>query len=104
MRGSRVLIVDASQSLFPDDPKLKDSKFSTPLHESLQTLHSIPDFTALVVETVKEFTAKGVPGKINSVGIGVICDGPSVQVLSKLLYEKVWHKLQHPPPPIPAPS
>lgn len=97
MKGSRVLIVDASQSLFPDDPKLKDSKFTTPLHESLQILHPIPDFAGLVLEAVKEFIVQGTPGRINPVGIGVICDGPSVQVLGKLVYERVWQRLKDSP-------
>ena len=104
MKGYRVLIVDASQSLFHDDPKWKDSKFSTPLHDSLQILHPIPDFASLAMEAIKSFTSQGSSGRINPIGIGVICDGDSATGLGSLLYEGVWQKLQDPPPESVPPS
>ncbi|CAL1707828.1 unnamed protein product [Somion occarium] len=92
MKGSRVLVLDASHSLFPaaEDAKSKDSK---PIN-GLLVLHPIPDFSQLVSETLKDLASQKTIGTVHPVDTGLICDGSAVTLIGKALYERVLQKLK----------
>ncbi|KAF9070889.1 mediator complex subunit MED14-domain-containing protein [Rhodocollybia butyracea] len=106
MTDDRVGIFDASHSFhLPSSsaPRIKQEKdvsrdvlMSEPAGLDLSTLSPIPDFSAVVLDCVRQALASGyaAPGSIAPVDVGVICDKRSIKPLIRAVYTQVAAKLR----------
>ncbi|KAF9559893.1 MED14-domain-containing protein [Agrocybe pediades] len=95
LTDQRVAIVDASHSLFDvqtsGKPTLTDS-----MDEDALGLQPIPHFGEIVATVVQEGHSSGMlsAGKVAAIGVGVVCNGEGVAVLTRAIHARVVEKLQ----------
>ncbi|TFY60186.1 hypothetical protein EVJ58_g5313 [Rhodofomes roseus] len=108
MTGGRVVMLDASHSLFPaDEPSSRakqpasgrrsSSALSAPPiapADSHLLLQAIPDFQRIVTEVVKDAASRGCTGHIAPIDIGIICDSIAVRFVARTLHERVLQRLK----------
>ncbi|THH30411.1 hypothetical protein EUX98_g3773 [Antrodiella citrinella] len=99
LSNARVVILDASHSLFQTDDTIPrgsyylDSRFSTVIRDNMAVLQPIPKFNAIVQDIVKE-TGSRRGSKVFSVDIGIICDTSAVQAVGSALYDRIAKELR----------
>lgn len=93
MSQARVVILDASNTLFPVEAK-SASRPSPSIRDSELVLQPIPDFRSLVIEACREVVSTVARTKIAPVDIGVICDSSAVRAVARALHERVNRKLK----------
>lgn len=81
MARSRVLIIDASSSLFQTAESSTD--------ESSLVLQSIPDFRSIVAEICKDISGTEARRKAVSMDIGMICHSSAVRTIGRALHDRV---------------
>lgn len=88
MNNDRIVILDASCSLFPSQTTGGDA--------GLLTLQPIPDFRDVVTDVVREFA---VAGKLSRrmrtapIDVGIICDGEALPLIAWELHRRVEEKV-----------
>ena len=92
MSDARVVIFDASNSLFP--PLYDSANVSSARPDSSLVLQTISNFRSLVAATCQDAASENKGLKVTPVDIGVICDSTAVRVVGRLLYEKVRQTLK----------
>ena len=115
MTGARVVILDASHSLFSDSkPARSGSKppsaqgsaharkpssgavaaTSTASSDDPLLLQALPDFQRIVGEVVKDAMSRGCTAHIVSIDIGIVCDSAAVSYVARTLHERVLQRLK----------
>jgi len=99
MTGKRIVILDASYSLFRGTPSQPDSG-SGPDSYDLERigLEPIPDFRTLVLDAVLATRPRipegGVGGRrIAPIDVGVVCEGGTIGPVIRALHDRVLKKL-----------
>lgn len=87
MTDSRMLVVDASHSLFRTGSTPKDKD------QDALLLKPIPEFQKMLSSAIGEHQTKNVPGRIVGIDIGVICDISAVRNMVRILHASVLQKL-----------
>ncbi|PCH43924.1 MED14-domain-containing protein [Wolfiporia cocos MD-104 SS10] len=103
MTGARVIILDASHSLFLAEGRGPSGAASAQvlgrkdrdIDDGL-LLQPIPDFQTMVGDAVKAAVAQGTTGQIAAIDIGVVCASSAVRTVGRTLYERVLQRLKHP--------
>lgn len=90
MSNARVVILDASTSLFTADDK--SSPVSIP--ESDLVLQPIPDFRSIVAAACKDIAGTPARRRVTPVEIGVMCESAAVRMMGRVLYERVRQRLK----------
>ncbi|KAI6103423.1 mediator complex subunit MED14-domain-containing protein [Pisolithus sp. B1] len=93
MTDKRIVILDASRSLFQRSPGPQIEG----VMESL-AFQPIPDFRDLITEAVRVARPPGIANKerVAVIDIGVVCEGESVGPVLRALHERVLKKLKEP--------
>lgn len=91
MTDSRMLVVDASHSLFRANVKPSTDDSQGP--DNSLFLQPIPDFQAMVSNAIKDLRTKNIPGRVVSIDIGVVCDISTVSAIARTLHENILLKL-----------
>ncbi|EPT02595.1 hypothetical protein FOMPIDRAFT_1035808 [Fomitopsis schrenkii] len=116
MTGARVVILDASHSLFSDaSPTTSGSKppsaqglgharkpSSTSImpaippasSDSHLLLQAIPDFQRIVGEVIQNAASRGCTAHIVSIETGIVCDSAAVSFVARTLHERVLQRLK----------
>lgn len=98
MKGERIVIVDASHSLFhPDLVKTETNSQSMASDKDLR-LQPMPDFRTVILEAVREVLADGktTVGRIVALDVGVICDADAnvVRALTRAIHMRVLERFK----------
>ncbi|KAH9924917.1 MED14-domain-containing protein [Fomitopsis serialis] len=108
MTGGRVVILDASHSLFSaeDSPPRNrlpasgrnPSNASAPPpsdpSDSHLLLQAIPDFRRIAMEVVKDAASRGCTARVAPIDIGIICDSAAVKFVARTLHDRVLQRLK----------
>ena len=92
MSQARVLILDASNTLFPPDKTSPHSRTSS--RDGDLVLQPIPDFRAMAVDACRDVLSTMPRTKTAPIDIGVICDPSAVRAVARALHERVSRKLK----------
>lgn len=93
MSNGRVVIVDASNTLYPL-PNKKQASTSSLLPDSKMTLRPIPNFKSLVIATYRDIPPTYKGSKVTPVDVGIVCESAAVRMVGRTLYEKVRQGLK----------
>lgn len=102
MTEQRVVILDASHSLFTaDDPlsmsNLKGKNVVRPpptTEDDVLGLQPIPGFAEIVMDSIRDVASTGTLGKVAPVDVGVVCDASAVRALGKVIHDRVRARLK----------
>ena len=100
MSDARVVILDASNTLYPSPPKTQGAGATTSSDANL-VLQPIPKFQELVQATCQELGPTYGGSKVTLVDVGVICHSTAVRAMGRALYTKIQQALKDPSHSIP---
>ncbi|EIW78720.1 MED14-domain-containing protein [Coniophora puteana RWD-64-598 SS2] len=95
MTGQRIVILDASHSLFkpPNRPQEPMGPPQLP-QATLGGLKPIPDFRAILTDALRSIRAHAQSGKFAAIDVGVVCDKSVVGPVACAIHERVLAKLK----------
>ncbi|KAJ3519849.1 hypothetical protein NM688_g9242 [Phlebia brevispora] len=91
MSHARVLILDASNTLFPLPA---EKAIAAPQSDGSLALQPIPKFNSLVQATCRDVAHVYRGSKVTPVDTGIICESGAVRMVGRTLYEKVRQALK----------
>ena len=89
MSNGRVVIVDASSTLYLPPNKKAAPTSSPSLSDSKLMLQPIPNFQSLVVTASRDVASVYRGSKVTPVDVGIVCESAAVRMVGRTLYEKV---------------
>lgn len=92
MSDARIVIVDASNSLYP--PLHDKTNVTSARQDGGLVLQAIPNFRSLVAAACQDVASEYKGSKVTPVDIGVMCDSSAVRAVGRALYEKVRRTLR----------
>jgi mediator of RNA polymerase II transcription subunit 14 len=107
MTEQRVVILDASHSLFPASEPLPKSSVGksngkdaarppaklTDQEGNTLGLQPIPGFDEIVLDAIREVTSTGTVGGIAAVDVGAVCDASAVRAMGRAIHDRVRARL-----------
>lgn len=97
MTGQRIVILDASHSLFAADLSSLTSNTTTPAQPDTDALglQPIPGFAEIIMDAIRDVAATGKAGlgTVAPVDVGVVCDAGAVRALGRVIHERVRARL-----------
>lgn len=108
MKEQRIVILDASHSLFPPNDPLPLSSGansgskntarplakSTYQGENILGLQRIPGFDEIVLDAIRDASSTSSLGRIAAIDVGVVCDTSAVRALGRAIHDRVKARLK----------
>ncbi|KAI0072724.1 MED14-domain-containing protein [Panus rudis PR-1116 ss-1] len=92
MKGARILVHDASHSIFQGGDEGRRSSADS-FFELLSVLQPIPEFSKTVDEVVRHVKSHHPRNLVCAVEIGIICDRVTVMTVGRLLHERILSRV-----------